>query len=64
MPELIGDDLDFVKICLAFDPRKRPSAKDLLNHKYLSIDNHPILKQYNSALKDQSENGEISEESK
>ena len=26
---------DFVKKCLEIDPRKRPSAKDLINHKYI-----------------------------
>lgn len=37
VPELIREDLDFVKLCLAADPLKRPKTKELLQHSYLSI---------------------------
>ena len=43
VPELTEDDLDFVKKCLAIDPKHRPSAKELMNHPYLSVTHHLIL---------------------
>jgi hypothetical protein len=50
VPELIREDLDFVKLCLAADPLKRPKTKDLLCHTYLSIDRHAILKRYEDTV--------------
>ncbi len=46
VPELLGDELEFVKACLSIDPKKRPKAKDLLNFKYLSQRDHLILSKY------------------
>ena len=37
MPELKDDDLQFVKACLSIDPKKRPTTKDLMKFKYLSV---------------------------
>lgn len=51
IPELKEDDLDFVKLCLSFDPLQRPTATQLLSHSYLCVDNHPILKSFISTMR-------------
>lgn len=35
-----SDFLNFVSLCLTIDPNERPSASDLLNHHWLTIDYH------------------------
>jgi hypothetical protein len=51
VPELKGDDLEFVKACLSIDPLKRPTTADLLGFKYLSVQDHDILRQYEETVK-------------
>ena len=53
VPELKGEDLDFVTQCLTMDPLKRPTAKVLLGHKYLSLERHMILQKHEKAMKGQ-----------
>jgi len=50
VPELKGEDLDFVRACLSFDPKKRPTTRDLMSFKYLSVVDHPILQEYENSL--------------
>ena len=50
VPYLLGDDLRFVKSCLSADPSKRPTTKDLLQHRYLSLEEHSILQKYEDAM--------------
>lgn len=51
VPELKGEDLDFVRACLSIDPKKRPTTKDLMSFKYLLVSDHPILQDYEDSLK-------------
>jgi hypothetical protein len=51
VPDLKGDDLEFVKACLSIDPLKRPTTTDLLGFKYLSVIDHNILRQYEETMK-------------
>jgi serine/threonine protein kinase len=46
VPELTTDELDFVKKCLVIDPKKRLTAKELLEHPYLSNVNKEVLSPY------------------
>lgn len=39
-----------MKSCLAIDPYERKTAKQLLDHPYLSIHNSDILRQYQKSL--------------
>ena len=39
LPKLLSDEcLDFISICLEFDPKQRADTKMLLNHKFLQIE--------------------------
>ena len=51
VPELKGEDLEFVRVCLSIDPKKRPTTRDLISFKYLSVADHPILQEYEDSLK-------------
>jgi serine/threonine protein kinase len=44
VPEMTNEELDFVKGCLAINPDQRMTAKQLLDHPYLSIKNSEILR--------------------
>jgi len=45
-----SEELNFVKGCLALDPKERLTAKELLDHPYLSIQNSEILLQYQKSM--------------
>jgi hypothetical protein len=51
VPELKGEDLNFVRACLSINPKMRPTTKDLMSFKYLSVVDHPILQEYEDSLK-------------
>jgi serine/threonine protein kinase len=37
VPDLIDEELDFVKSCLQIDPKLRLNAHQLLDHDYLKV---------------------------
>jgi hypothetical protein len=40
-----------MRACLSIDPKKRPTTRDLMSFKYLSVADHPILQEYEDSLK-------------